>query len=70
MINIYLNEHQAVLKYLKDTKPNLHNVLIMAENFNIRNTKWDPSYLFYLTHSNSLLKIADSFDLKLLYSIQ
>jgi len=36
MINIYSDDDQAALKYLKDTKANLHNMLVMAEDFNIR----------------------------------
>ena len=36
MINIYLDNNQTALKYLKDTEANIHNVLIMAGNFNIR----------------------------------
>jgi len=36
MINVYSDEHQTTLKYLKDTEANLSNVLIIAEDFNIR----------------------------------
>lgn len=38
------------------------------EDFNIRNSDWDSFYPFHLTHSNSLIEVADSFDLKLLSS--
>jgi len=38
MINIYSDEHQTALKYLKDTEANFHNILVMVENFNIRNS--------------------------------
>jgi len=38
MINIYSDDHQSALKYFKDTEVNLHNVLIMARNFNIRDS--------------------------------
>ena len=38
MINVYSNEHQIALKYLKDTKANLCNVLVMAKDFNIRDS--------------------------------
>ena len=57
---------KIALKYLKNTKANLCNILIIVEDFNIRDRDWNP---FYLSYSNSLLEIADSFDLKLLYSI-
>ena len=42
----------------------------MARDFKFRDRNWDPSYSFYLTHSNSLLKIADSFNLRLSCPIQ
>ena len=70
MINVYLDEYQTALKYFKNTETNLCDVLVMARDFNIRDRKWNPSYLFYLTHSNSFLEIADFFDFKLLCSIQ
>jgi len=70
MINIYSNDHQLALKYLKNTKANLHNVLVMAVDFNIRDYGWYSSYLFYLVHNNLLLDIADFFNLKLLVPIQ
>ena len=38
MINIYSDDNQSALKYLKDTKANIQNVLIMARDFNIRNS--------------------------------
>ena len=69
MINIYSDDQQSALKYLKDTKVNLCNILVIAGNLNIRNSDWDFSYLFYSTHNNTLLEIADSFDLKLLFPI-
>ena len=70
MINVYPDNHQSALNYLKNTKVNLYNILIMASDFNIRDNDFDSSYSFYLVYSNTLLNIADSFDLKLLYSIQ
>ena len=36
MINVYSDDHQAAFKYLKDTEANIHNVLIMVGDFNIR----------------------------------
>ena len=38
MINIYLDDNHSALKYLKDTEANICNVLIMADNFNIRDS--------------------------------
>ena len=36
IINIYSDNQQTALKYLKDTEVNLNNVLIIIGNFNIR----------------------------------
>ena len=36
IINIYSDEQQSALKYLKVIKTNLNNVLIVTEDFNIR----------------------------------
>ena len=33
MINIYSDDHQTALKYLKDTKANIYNVLVMVVDF-------------------------------------
>ena len=65
IINIYSDDYQSALKYLKDTEANICNVLVMTGDFNIRNSIWDPSYPFYSVHSDNLFDIADSFDLKL-----
>jgi len=68
-INIYLDDQQSILKYLKDTEANLNNVLIIMEDFNIRNNNWDPLYLYYSIHIDSLREIANSFNLELFTSI-
>ena len=70
MINVYSDNHQSALKYLKNTEVKIQNVLIMAGDFNIRNSDWDLSYPFHSIHTNSLLEIADLFDLKLSCPIQ
>jgi len=41
----------------------------MTEDFNIRDSNWNPSYPHYSASSNTLLEIADSLDLKLSFSI-
>ena len=69
MINIYSNNHQSALKYLKDTKVNFYNVLVMASDSNIKDKDWDSSYPFHLTYSNVLFDIKDFFNLKLSYPI-
>ena len=65
IINIYSDDQQSTLKYLKNTEVNLNNVIIMTGNFNIRDNNWDPLYLHYSTHVDILRKIADSFNLEL-----
>ena len=61
IIKIYSDMSQSALKYLKDTKVNIPNVIIITGDFNIRNSIWDPNFLFHLCHSDSLFDIADSF---------
>ena len=61
MINIYLDSSQLALKYLKNTETNIHNVIIMIGNFNIRDSLWNMNFSFYSAHSNTLLDIADLF---------
>jgi len=48
MINVYSDNHQSALKYLKNTEANVHNVLVITGDFNIRDSIWDPSYPFHL----------------------
>ena len=66
MINIYSDNNHSALKYLKDTEANIHNVLIMTGDFNIRNSDWDLLYPFHSSYSDSLVEIADSLNLTLI----
>jgi len=63
LINIYLNLFQAALKYLKDTEVNISNILIIAGDFNIRDSSWDPSFPHHSIYCDLLNDIADSMDL-------
>lgn len=63
MINIYSDISQTVLKYLKNTEANIHNALVMAGNFNIRDSSWDPSFPFHSAYSDLLIDIVDSLDI-------
>ena len=67
LINIYSDSSQSALKYLKDTKVNISNILIMTGDFNIRDSFWDLLYLYHSTHSDLLLDIMDSLSLRLSY---
>ena len=44
---------------------NLNNVLVMTEDFNIRNIDWDLSYSHHSSHADILMEINDSLDLRL-----
>jgi len=65
LINVYLDLSQSALKYLKDTEVNINNVLIMIGDFNIRDSFWDPNFLYYSSHRDTLFDITDSFQLEI-----
>ena len=62
IVNIYSNEQQTALKYIK---ANLNNVLIITRNFNIRNNDWNPTYSYYSIYIDILMEIADFFDFRM-----
>ena len=64
-MNVYSDSSHSPLKYLKDTEVNINNVLIMMDDFNIRDNLWDPSFQFHSSISNDLIMIVDLFDLVL-----
>ena len=64
-INICSNSSQLALKYLKDTEVDIDNILIMIGGFNIRDSFWNPSYLYHSSHKDTLFKIADFFHIEL-----
>ena len=51
------------LKSLKNTEANINNVLIMLENFDIRNSNWDPSFLYHSHYCDLFTDIVDSMNL-------
>jgi len=65
IINVYSDDQQTILKYLKDTEVNLNDVLIMTGNFNIRDNIWDSSYFHHLAYVDTFQEIVDSFNLEL-----
>ena len=65
MLNVYSDSSQLALKYLNDTEASIHNVIIITGKFNIRDSRWDPSYPFHSIHSDSLFDISDSFSLNI-----
>jgi len=66
IINVYSDNQQFILKYLRDTEINLNNILIITGDFNIRDHDWNPSYLHYSIHEDTLREIVDSLNLELL----
>ena len=50
LINIYLDSSQLALKYLKDTETNIHNIIIMTGDFNIRDSLWNTVISQTLKH--------------------
>ena len=62
-MNVYSDSSYSTLKYLKDTEVNLHNLLIMMGNFNIKDSLWDSFFPHHLSISDDLTILADSLDL-------
>jgi len=65
LLNVYSNSSHTALKYLKDTKFNIQNLLIMTGDFNICDNLWDSLFPHYSSISDNLFIIADSFNLEL-----
>ena len=62
-MNIYSDSSQMALKYLKNTKANINNALIMTGDFNIRNNIWDSLFPHYSVYNDTLTDIADSLNI-------
>jgi len=65
IINVYSDANQSALKYLKNAEANVHNILVMTGDFDIRDSIWNSLISFNLIYSNLLVDVADSFDLLL-----
>ena len=65
LLNVYSDNQQNILKYLKDTEANLNNIIIITGNFNICDSDWDPVYLHHSLYTDTLCEISDSLDLKM-----
>ena len=64
-MNVYSDSSYTTLKYLKDTEVNIKNVLLMTDDFNIRDSLWNSAFPFHSSVSDDLIIIADSFNLLL-----
>jgi len=65
LINIYSDSSQMALKYLKNTKVNIENILIITEDFNIRDSIWDFNLPHYSSYNNISFEVANSLNLEL-----
>ena len=63
LLNIYSDSSQSALKYLKNTEANINNIIIMTDDFNIRDNLWDFNYPYHSIYKMLLFDIADSFHL-------
>ena len=64
-MNVYSDSFHTALNYLKDTEVNLSNLLIMAGDFNIRDSYWDLAYPHHSYLYDNLMTVADFFNLEL-----
>jgi len=69
MMNVYSDSLHTAVKYLRDTKVNICNLLVITGNFNIWDNLWDPSFPHHSSISDNLIIITDSFNLNLSYPI-
>ena len=63
LVNIYSDLFQIALKYLKNTEDNINNVLVIAEDFNIRDNSWSLSFPYHSIYSDLLTDITDFINL-------
>ena len=64
-MNVYSDSSHLALKYFKDTKVNIDNVLLMTGDFNIRDSLWDLSVPHHSSISDDFIIIADLFNFAL-----
>jgi len=59
------DNYNEVRDRMSNTEVNIHKVIIMIGNFNIRDSLWDLNFPFHSSHSNTLFDIANSFSLEI-----
>jgi len=69
LLNFILNHRNINLIYFKNTEINIHNILIMIEDFNIRDNNWNLFYSHHLVYNDVLLEVANFFNLKFFYPV-
>jgi len=65
IINVYSDSNQTALGVLCNNIRNIGTTIMMAGDFNIRDSDWDPSYHHHHTQTNDLMIITDSLGLEL-----
>jgi len=63
ILNVYSDDNQTTISYLRDHELNTGNTLIMAGDFNICDSDWDPLYPHHSTYADNLTTIANSLNL-------
>ena len=63
LMNVYSDDLHIAVDFLSREALNIPNLLYMDGDFNIRDTKWDPSVLSYPAAGQSLRDLADSYSL-------
>jgi len=54
---MYSDSSQFTLKDLKNTEVDINNILIITEDFNIRNSSWNLLFPHHSSHSNFLIDV-------------
>jgi len=58
-MNIYSDFSQMALKYLKNTKSNINNALIITSDFNIEDNIWNSLFSHYSVYNDTLTDITN-----------
>ena len=69
LMNVYPDSLHTTLKYLKNIKVNIHNLLVITRDFNIWDNLLDLSFPHHSSISDNLIIIVVSFNLNLLCPI-
>ena len=62
-MNVYSNSLHNAMKFLYNKALNIHNLLYMEEDFNVRDTEWNLSVSSHSAAGQVLRDLADSYSL-------
>jgi len=65
IINVYSDSNQMALQVLCNNTRSIGSTVVMTDDFNIRDSDWDPNVQYHSIHTEDLMSIADSLDLEL-----